>query len=158
MPVEEQAKKLEKIVFISKSSAPSPTRWSASRAGGMAGDGKDRPRVAIRSWRCRAAELAKADLVTAWSASSPELQGLMGGYCRAGRAARSGRSAIRDHCAMGRAMPTAPVTVAVRRWRISWIMIVSFFAIGEQPTDLAILALRRSIGVISQVLRSCIWP
>ena len=65
----------------------------------------------------RAAELAKADLVTEMVGEFPELQGLMGGYyARAEGLPDAVADAIRDHykpVGQGDDVPTAPVTVAV---------------------------------------------
>lgn len=65
----------------------------------------------------RAAELAKADLVTGMVGEFPELQGLMGGYYAAAQGGDPRvAEAVRDHykpVGQGDDVPTAPVTVAV---------------------------------------------
>jgi glycyl-tRNA synthetase beta chain len=65
----------------------------------------------------RAAELAKADLVTGMVGEFPELQGLIGGYYAAAQGEDVAvAEAIRDHykpVGQGDEVPTAPVTVAV---------------------------------------------
>ena len=85
----------------------------------------------------RAARLAKADLVTGMVGEFPELQGLMGGYYAAAQGEpREVWEAVRDHykpVGQGDDVPTAPVTVAVSL-ADKLDTIVSFFAVGEQPT------------------------
>ncbi|MFE8584784.1 glycine--tRNA ligase subunit beta [Sphingomonas sp. NCPPB 2930] len=65
----------------------------------------------------RAAELAKADLVTGMVGEFPELQGLMGGYYAAAQGEDPAvAEAVRDHykpVGQGDDVPAAPVTVAV---------------------------------------------
>ena len=114
--LEEQAKKLEKIVFHEKIGTVAEkvdrvaklARWLAEQ--GMV-------RGADPDMAERAARLAKADLVTGMVGEFPELQGLMGGYyARAQGEAVEVAAAIRDHykpVGQGDIVPTAPVTVAV---------------------------------------------
>ena len=101
----------------------------------------------------RAAELAKADLVTGMVGEFPELQGVMGRYY----ALHDGENAlvadaIRDHYAPrgpNEAAPSAPVTIAVAL-ADKLDQLVGFFAIGEKPTGSGDpYALRRAaLGVI----------
>lgn len=101
----------------------------------------------------RAAELAKADLVTGMVGEFPELQGVMGRYY----ALHDGEppevaDAVRDHYAPkgpGDAVPAAPVSVAVAL-ADKLDQLAGFFAIGEKPTGSGDpYALRRAaLGVI----------
>ena len=101
----------------------------------------------------RAAELAKADLVTGMVGEFPELQGVMGRYY----ALHDGEApevadAIRDHYAPrgpNEAAPTSPVSVAVAL-ADKLDQLTGFFAIGERPTGSGDpYALRRAaLGVI----------
>ncbi len=101
----------------------------------------------------RAAELAKADLVTGMVGELPELQGIMGRYY----ALHDGEDrlvadAIRDHYAPkgpGDAVPTSPVSIAVAL-ADKLDQLTGFFAIGEKPTGGGDpYALRRAgLGVI----------
>jgi glycyl-tRNA synthetase beta chain len=101
----------------------------------------------------RAAELAKADLVTGMVGEFPELQGVMGRYY----ALHDGESsdvadAIRDHYAPrgpGEPAPSAPVSIAVAL-ADKVDQLAGFFAIGEKPTGSGDpYALRRAaLGVI----------
>jgi len=101
----------------------------------------------------RAAELAKADLVTEMVGEFPELQGLMGGYyARAEGLPDAVADAIRDHykpVGQGDEVPTAPVTVAVAL-ADKLDTLGSFFAIDEKPTGSKDpFALRRAaLGII----------
>ena len=101
----------------------------------------------------RAAELAKADLVTGMVGEFPELQGVMGRYY----ALHDGEDrlvadAIRDHYAPkgpSDAVPTEPVSIAVAL-ADKLDQLAGFFAIGEKPTGAGDpYALRRAaLGVI----------
>ncbi len=114
--LEEQARKLEKIVFHDKIGTLAEkvdrvaklARWLAEQ--GMV-------RGADPDLAERAARLAKADLVTGMVGEFPELQGLIGGYyARAQGEPIEVAAAIRDHykpVGQGDIVPTAPVTVAV---------------------------------------------
>lgn len=116
VPLDEQAKKLEKIVFHDKIGTLAEkvdrvaklARWLAEQ--GMV-------RGADPAMAERAARLAKADLVTGMVGEFPELQGLIGGYyARAQGEPIEVAAAIRDHykpVGQGDIVPTAPVTVAV---------------------------------------------
>jgi glycyl-tRNA synthetase beta chain len=116
VPLDEQAKKLEKIVFHDKIGTLAEkvdrvaklARWLAET--GMV-------RGADPDMAERAARLAKADLVTGMVGEFPELQGLIGGYYARAQGEPIGvAAAIRDHykpVGQGDIVPTAPVTVAV---------------------------------------------
>jgi glycyl-tRNA synthetase beta chain len=101
----------------------------------------------------RAAELAKADLVSGMVGEFPELQGVMGRYY----ALHDGEApavadAVRDHYAPRgptEAAPSAPVSIAVAL-ADKLDQLTGFFAIGEKPTGSGDpYALRRAaLGVI----------
>jgi glycyl-tRNA synthetase beta chain len=101
----------------------------------------------------RAAELAKADLVTGMVGEFPELQGVMGRYYALhDREAPEVADAIRDHYAPRgptETAPSAPVTIAVAL-ADKLDQLTGFFAIGERPTGSGDpYALRRAaLGVI----------
>jgi glycyl-tRNA synthetase beta chain len=101
----------------------------------------------------RAAELAKADLVTEMVGEFPELQGLMGGYyARAEGLPDAVADAIRDHykpVGQGDDVPTAPVTVAVAL-ADKLDTLANFFAEDMKPTGSKDpFALRRAaLGII----------
>jgi len=107
----------------------------------------------------RAAELAKADLVTEMVGEFPELQGLMGGYyARAEGLPDAVADAIRDHykpVGQGDEVPTAPVTVAVAL-ADKLDTLAAFFSIKAKPTGSKDpFALRRAVlGVIAIVLEN----
>ena len=101
----------------------------------------------------RAAELAKADLVSGMVGEFPELQGVMGSYY----ALHDGEpievaNAIREHYAPrgpNEAAPSAPVSIAVAL-ADKLDQLAGFFAIGEKPTGSGDpYALRRAgLGII----------
>ncbi|HVY18073.1 MAG TPA: glycine--tRNA ligase subunit beta [Rhodopila sp.] len=101
----------------------------------------------------RAAELAKADLVSGMVGEFPELQGVMGRYYALHDAEDAQvADAVRDHYAPrgpNEAAPSAPVSVAVAL-ADKLDQLVGFFAIGEKPTGSGDpYALRRAaLGVI----------
>jgi glycyl-tRNA synthetase beta chain len=152
-PLEEQAKKLERITFHEKLGTVADkvervaklARWLVEE-GIVAGASADEAEVAAR--------LCKADLVTEMVGEFPELQGLMGGYyARAEGLPEAVADAIRDHykpVGQGDDVPTAPVTVAVSL-ADKLDTLVSFFAIDEKPTGSKDpFALRRAtLGILS---------
>lgn len=156
VPLEEQAKKLEKIVFHEKlGTVADKVERVAKLAEWLASEGivpGCDPKLARR-----AAELAKADLVTGMVGEFPELQGLMGGYYAAAQGEpRQVWEAVRDHykpVGQGDDVPTAPVTVAVSL-ADKLDTIANFFAADLKPSGSKDpFALRRAaIGVISTVL------
>ncbi len=101
----------------------------------------------------RAAELAKADLVTGMVGEFPELQGVMGSYyARHDNEPAAVADAIRDHYAPkgpGDAVPAAPVSVALAL-ADKLDQLAGFFAVGERPTGSGDpYALRRAgLGII----------
>jgi glycyl-tRNA synthetase beta chain len=136
VPLAEQAKKLDQIVFHEKlGTMADKSARVAKLAEWLVQErlikGADPDEVRI------AACLAKADLVTEMVGEFPELQGVIGGYyARAQGQAPAVADAIRDHykpAGQGDEVPTERVTVAVNiADRLDTL--VSFFAIGEKPT------------------------
>ena len=152
VPLEEQAKKLEQIVFHEKLGTVADkvervaklARWLAEEGivkGASADDAE------------RAARLAKADLVTGMVGEFPELQGVVGGYlARAQGENDAVADAVRDHykpVGQGDQVPTAPVTVAVSL-ADKLDSLDQFFGADMQPTGSKDpFALRRSaLGAI----------
>jgi glycyl-tRNA synthetase beta chain len=136
VPLEEQAKKLEGIVFHEKLGTLADkvdrvaklARWLVEEGivkGASADDAE------------RAARLAKADLVTGMVGEFPELQGIIGGHlARAQGEPDAIADAIRDHykpVGQGDDVPTAPVTVAVGL-ADKLDTLIGFFAAQERPT------------------------
>jgi glycyl-tRNA synthetase beta chain len=101
----------------------------------------------------RAAELAKADLMSGMVGEFPELQGVMGRYYALHDGeAETVADAIRDHYAPrgpAEAAPSAPVAISVAL-ADKLDQLTGFFAIGEKPTGSGDpYALRRAaLGVI----------
>jgi len=156
VPLEEQAKKLEKIVFHEKlGTVADKVERVAKLARWLVEEGIVKgvdPALAER-----AARLAKADLVTGMVGEFPELQGVMGGYYAAAQDEDPQvAGAIRDHykpVGQGDDVPTAPVAVAVSL-ADKLDTLAAFYIIGEQPTGSKDpFALRRAaIGVISLIV------
>ena len=155
IPLEEQARKLEQIVFHEKLGTVADkvervaklARWLVDQ--GIV-DGAD-PEQAER-----AARLAKADLVTGMVGEFPELQGVIGGYlARAQGEPDAVADAVRDHykpVGQGDDVPTAPLTVAVSL-ADKLDSLASFFGQQMFPTGSKDpFALRRSaLGVIALI-------
>ncbi len=105
----------------------------------------------------RAAELAKADLVSGMVGEFPELQGVMGSYyaLHDGEPAEVA-TAIREHYAPrgpNEVAPSAPVSIAVAL-ADKLDQLVGFFAIGEKPTGAGDpYALRRAALGIIRIIR-----
>ena len=136
MPLAEQAKKLDQIVFHEKLGTIADkvervaklAQWLVSERLVKGADPLD---------TLTAARLAKADLVTELVGEFPELQGVIGGYyARAQGLPDAVANAIGDHykpAGQGDEVPTDPVTVAVNiADRLDTL--VAFFSIGEKPT------------------------
>ncbi|KQX20264.1 MULTISPECIES: glycine--tRNA ligase subunit beta [unclassified Sphingomonas] len=142
VPLAEQAKKLDQIVFHEKLGTVADkvdrvaklARWlvesdivTPAKAGVSGGEGgTSSPEMPASAGMTReeiadmveqAARLAKADLVTGMVGEFPELQGVIGGYyARAEGLPDAVADAIRDHykpVGQGDEVPVAPVTVAV---------------------------------------------
>lgn len=105
----------------------------------------------------RAAELAKADLVTGMVGEFPELQGVMGRYyaLHDGEPPEIG-DAIRDHYAPrgpSDGVPTAPISITVAL-ADKLDQLAGFFAIGEKPSGAGDpYALRRAALGIIRIIR-----
>ena len=155
VPLEEQAKKLDGIVFHEKLGTVADkvervaklARWLVEE-GIVKGAKPDQVE--------RAARLAKADLVTGMVGEFPELQGVIGGYlAEAQGEPKAVADAVRDHykpVGQGDEVPTAPVTVAVSL-ADKLDSLRSFFEIDEKPTGSKDpFALRRAaLGAIQLV-------
>jgi len=156
IPLEEQARKLDGIVFHEKLGTVADkvervarlARWLVEE-GTVKGAKPDQVE--------RAARLAKADLVSGMVGEFPELQGVIGGYlAEAQGEPKAVAEAIRDHykpVGQGDEVPTAPVTVAVSL-ADKLDTLLSFYTIGEVPTGSKDpFALRRAaIGSIALIL------
>ena len=132
----EQARKLERITFHEKlGTVADKVDRVAKLADWLIFDAKA-PNGDHKAAR-RAAELAKADLVTEMVGEFPELQGLMGGYyAREEGLPNDVADAIRDHykpVGQDDEVPTAPLTVAVSL-ADKLDTLLSFFKIGIFPT------------------------
>ena len=155
VPLDEQARKLEGIVFHEKlGSVADKVERVAKLARWLVEEGI--VKGADPAQAERAARLAKADLVTGMVGEFPELQGVIGGYLAAAQGETKAVSdAIRDHykpVGQGDEVPTAPVTVAVSL-ADKLDTICAFFSIDELPTGSKDpFALRRAaIGLINLV-------
>lgn len=153
VPLAEQAKKLEKIVFHEKlGTVADKVERVAKLARWLVEEGLEKAKLADMAER--AARLAKADLVTGMVGEFPELQGLMGGYYATAQGEpREVAEAIRDHykpVGQGDEVPTAPVTVAVSL-ADKLDTIAGFFSENERPTGSKDpFALRRAaLGVLA---------
>ena len=158
VPLAEQAKKLDQIVFHEKlGTVADKVERVAKLAEWLLGEriikGADFAEVQT------AARLAKADLVTEMVGEFPELQGVIGSYyARAQGQSDAVADAIRDHykpAGQGDDVPTAMVTVAVNiADRLDTL--VAFFSIGEKPTGSRDpFALRRAaLGFLQILTRS----
>ncbi|HEY0624424.1 glycine--tRNA ligase subunit beta [Sphingomonas sp.] len=158
VPLEEQAKKLEKIVFHEKlGTVADKVERVAKLARWLVEEGI--VKGADPAQAERAARLAKADLVTGMVGEFPELQGLMGGYYAAAQGEGAAvAEAIRDHykpVGQGDDVPTAPVTVAVSL-ADKLDTLLGFYGIDEKPTGSKDpFALRRAtLGIISLILEN----
>jgi glycyl-tRNA synthetase beta chain len=182
IPLEEQSKKLDQIVFheklgtvadkvervaklarwlveegiVGNSSPAEMTTHHSNESGIPASAGIAEERAHLAQMAEDAARLAKADLVTGMVGEFPELQGTMGGYY----AQRQGldpqvADAIRDHykpVGPGDDVPTAPVTVAVSL-ADKLDTLAAFWAINEKPTGSKDpFALRRSALAIIRLV------
>jgi glycyl-tRNA synthetase beta chain len=154
VPLPEQAKKLDQIVFHEKLGTLAEKAERVARLAEWL--------VSERLVRAdfdavgRAARLAKADLVTEMVGEFPELQGVIGAYyARAQSESAAVADAIRDHykpAGQGDEVPTDPVTVAVNiADRLDTL--AAFFSIGEKPTGSRDpFALRRAALGFLQIL------
>ncbi len=156
VPLEEQAKKLDRIVFHEQLGTVADkvervaklARWLVEE--GIVGT----PAQADQAER--AARLAKADLVTGMVGEFPELQGLIGGYYAAAQGEDEAvANAVRDHykpVGQGDEVPTGPVTVAVSL-ADKLDSVAQFFGIGLKPSGSKDpFALRRAALGISALI------
>ena len=128
VPLEEQARKLDQIVFHEKLGTVAAKTNRMARIATWLSDGgvvqASAPQVE------RAARLAKADLVTGMVGEFPELQGVIGGHlARAQGEANEVADAIGDHYGS----PSAPVSIAVAL-ADKLDTICAFFSIDQKPT------------------------
>lgn len=158
VPLEEQAKKLDQIVFHEKlgtiwdkvERVAKLARWLAEQA---IVKGADPEQVE------RAARLAKADLVSGMVGEFPELQGVIGGYlAEAQGEPKAVATAIRDHykpVGPGDDVPASPASVALSL-ADKLDTICAFFSIGQKPTGSKDpFALRRAaIASIELIIRN----
>ena len=128
VPLEEQAKKLDGIVFHEKLGTVADkvervaklARWLVE-TGVVKADAKQVE---------RAARLAKADLVTGMVAEFPELQGVIGGYlAQAQGEPKAVAEAVRDHYGASLQPVSAAVALADKLDSVA-----AFFSIGQKPT------------------------
>ena len=152
IPLEDQAKKLEQIVFHEKlGTVADKVERIAKLAHWLVEEGI--VKGADPDQAERAGRLAKADLVTGMVGEFPELQGVIGGHlARAQGEPDAVADAVRDHYkpVAQEDVPTSPVTVAVSLAdKID--SLICFFAIDERPSGSKDpFALRRSgLGVIA---------
>jgi glycyl-tRNA synthetase beta chain len=157
IPLEEQAQKLDGIVFHEKlGTVADKVERVAKLARWLVESGvikTDADQVE------RAARLAKADLVTGMVGEFPELQGVIGGYlAEAQGEPKAVADAIRDHykpVGQGDTVPKAPVTVAVAL-ADKLDSLVGFFQVDEKPTGSRDpFALRRAaLGILALILEN----
>jgi glycyl-tRNA synthetase beta chain len=157
VPLQEQAKKLDGIIFHEKLGTVADkvervaelARWLVER--GVVNANADQVD--------RAARLAKADLVTGMVGEFPELQGVIGGYLAEAQGEPPAVvDAVRDHykpTGQGDEIPTAPVTVAVAL-ADKLDSLVGFFQFDERPTGSKDpFALRRAaLGMLSLIIEN----
>jgi len=155
IPLDEQARKLDGIVFHEKLGTVADkvervaklARWLVDQGIVNADAGQVE----------RAARLAKADLVTGMVGEFPELQGVIGGYlAEAQGEPRAVADAVRDHykpVGQGDQVPTDPATVAVAI-ADKLDSLVGFFQFDEKPTGSKDpFALRRAaLGILSLII------
>ena len=135
VPLEEQAKKLDQIVFHEKLGTIAD---KVERVGKLARWLVETGVIEADPEKVeRAARLAKADLVTGMVGEFPELQGVIGGYlAEAQGEPEAVAEAIRDHykpAGQGDKLPSAPVSVALAL-ADKLDSICAFFAVGLKPT------------------------
>ena len=159
VPLEEQAKKLDGIVFHEKLGTVADkvervaklARWlveqhivTPAKAGAQQNKelgsrlrGNDDEVAELANLVERAARLAKADLVTGMVGEFPELQGVIGGYLAEEQSEPQAiADAIRDHykpAGQGDEVPAAPVSVALAL-ADKLDTICSFFSVDLKPT------------------------
>jgi glycyl-tRNA synthetase beta chain len=157
VPLEEQARKLDGIIFHEKlGTVADKVERVAKLARWLVESGVVKADVEQVE---RAARLAKGDLVTGLVGEFPELQGVIGGYiAEAQREPPAVAEAIRDHykpVGQGAEVPSAPAAVAVNL-ADKLDTICSFFSIAQRPTGSKDpFALRRAaIASIELIVRN----
>jgi glycyl-tRNA synthetase beta chain len=157
VPLEEQAKKLDGIIFHEKlGTVADKVERVAKLARWLVEEGIIK---ADADQAERAARLAKADLVSGMVGEFPELQGVIGGYlAKAQGEPKAVVDAIRDHykpVGQGDNVPAAPVSVAVGL-ADKLDSLVAFFFHNMTPTGSKDpFALRRAgLGVISILIEN----
>ncbi len=158
VPLDEQAKKLDQIVFHEKLGTLADKALRVEKLAQWLVQERivrDADPIEVQA----AARLAKADLVTQMVGEFPELQGTIGGYLARAQGQRDAvANAIRDHykpAGQADEVPTAPVTIVVNiADRLDTL--VAFFSIGEKPTGSRDpFALRRAaLGFLQILTRS----
>jgi glycyl-tRNA synthetase beta chain len=155
VPLAEQAKKLDQIVFHEKlGTTADKVERVAKLAQWLVSERLVKGADPVET--LTAARLAKADLVSELVGEFPELQGVIGGYyARAQGLPDAVANAIRDHYrpgGQGDDVPTDPVTIAVNvADRLDTL--AAFFSIGEKPTGSRDpFALRRAALGFLQIL------
>lgn len=158
VPLADQVQKLEKIVFHEKLGTVADKVARVAKLAEWLAAEKIVPNCDPALAR-RAAELAKADLVTGMVGEFPELQGLMGGYYAAAQGEDPAvAAAIRDHykpVGQGDDVPTDPVTVAVALADKLDTLVAFFFADMPPTGSKDPFALRRAaLGVLELLTRN----
>jgi glycyl-tRNA synthetase beta chain len=158
VPLAEQAKKLDQIVFHEKLGTLADKALRVEKLAEWLVKERIVAGVDMADVKT-AARLAKADLVTQSVGEFPELQGTLGAYlARSQGQPEAVVAALRDHykpVGKGDDVPSDMVTVAVNiADRIDTL--VSFFSIGERPTGTRDpFALRRAaLGFLQILIRS----
>ena len=151
VPLEDQAKKLDGIVFHEKlGTVADKVERVAKLARWLVEEGIVKGAKADQVER--AARLAKADLVTGMVGEFPELQGVVGGYLAAAQGEpKAVSNAVRDHYGT----PTEPASVAVAL-ADKLDTICAFFGVDQKPTGSKDpFALRRAaIASIELIVRN----
>jgi glycyl-tRNA synthetase beta chain len=135
IPLEEQARRLDGIVFHEKlGTIADKVERVAKLARWLVESGVIKADTTVIE---RAARLAKADLVTGMVGEFPELQGVIGGYLAEAQGEPVAiAEAIRDHykpAGQGDEVPSAPASVALAL-ADKLDSICAFFAVGLKPT------------------------
>src|SRR6185437_13124068 len=164
VPLEEQAKKLDGIIFHDKLGTVADkvdrieklALWLVEQEIIRSPEDTPQAKTELYNQVKAAARYCKGDLVTGMVGEFPELQGIIGGYL----AEMQGESkaiadAIRDHykpVGQGDEVPTAPVTVAVAL-ADKLDTVVAFYVVNEKPTGSKDpFALRRAAIGIAAIL------
>jgi glycyl-tRNA synthetase beta chain len=167
VPLEEQAKKLDGIIFHEKLGTVADkierieklALWLVEQEIVRASETTPQGKTELYNRVKAAARYCKADLVTGMVGEFPELQGVIGGYLAEAQGEPNAVvDAIRDHykpVGQGDEVPKAPVTVAVAL-ADKLDSLVGFFQFGEKPTGSKDpFALRRAaLGILSLIIEN----